>query len=249
MTELQQIQKTLRAKASPARAKICARFFKTGPGEYGAGDIFLGLTVPEQRTIAKKFYSLSLSAIQKLLTSKIHEERFTALIILVYQFTHPNRAYVNTPLQQQKRIYNFYLKNARRINSWDLVDTSAPYIVGEHLITDKSPLAEGWREVLEKLARSTNLWERRIAILSTFPFIRNRQPEPTFTIAQMLLNDTHDLIHKAAGWMLREVGKNCGEEKLEQFLERHAKEMPRTMLRYAVERLPEKDRKKFMQAH
>ena len=260
MPELQKLKKLLRSKASPAKAKIFERFFKTAPGQYGHGDVFLGLTVPTQRQIAKRFYHLSLADIQKLLLSKIHEERFTALVILVHQFTHapvPLSRHSGMPLAAapegdhwgvgatQKQIFNFYLKNSKRINNWDLVDTSAPQIVGEYL-RPLSPLrGEMERGVLVQLAHSKNLWERRIAILATFTFIRHNEFNQTLHLAKLLLNDKHDLIHKAAGWMLREVGKKS-EPTLKKFLGQHAHEMPRTMLRYAIEKLSPNERQKFL---
>ncbi len=231
MTPLRRLQTDLRAKANPTKAKIYSGFFKTAPGEYGHGDIFLGLTVPQQRTLAKNFYHLSLTDIQKLLKSKIHEERFTALVILVRQFQIGNN-------QQKKKVYNFYLKNAKRVNNWDLVDTSAPQIVGAYLINKP-------KNILTKLARSQNFWERRIAILATLAFIRHNQFSDTLRLAKLLLNDGHDLIHKAAGWMLREVGKKS-EVTLKKLLNQYYRSMPRTMLRYAIERLPARQRKAYL---
>ena len=255
MTPLRRLQTDLRAKANPTKAKIYSGFFKTAPGEYGHGDIFLGLTVPQQRTLAKNFYHLSLTDIQKLLKSKIHEERFTALVILVRQFQIGNN---------QKQIYTFYLKKAARVNNWDLVDTSAPQIVGGYLwSTTRPPLNPllkrrgganpplsrgGWggvSPVLTTLAHSPNLWERRIAILATFAFIRHNKFSETLHLAKLLLNDEHDLIHKAVGWMLREVGKKS-EVTLKKFLDQHHRAMPRTMLRYAIEKFSSQERRHYL---
>lgn len=226
------IKKTLHSLASPAKAKNSARFFKTAPGQYGHGDLFIGVTVPEVRSIAKKFFDLPLADIQKLLQSKIHEERLLALILLVKRFKKASE-------KERKVIYEFYLKNTKYINNWDLVDTSAGYIVGGFL--HNKP-----KTILKKLAQSTNLWERRIAIIATFYDIYQGQSEETFKIAAILINDEHDLIHKAVGWMLREVGKRCGEEIEESFLQKHYRSMPRTMLRYAIERFSEKKRKFYL---
>ncbi|MDP2632784.1 MAG: DNA alkylation repair protein [Candidatus Curtissbacteria bacterium] len=216
----------------PQRAKDSEWFFKTGPGQYGEGDIFLGITVPKQREVAKKYSDLSLSDIQKLLLSKIHEHRFVALAILVNKFKKADNF-------QREEIFDFYIKNAKNINNWDLVDSSAPYIVGEYL-------AGRGKAILYKLAGSGNLWERRIAIVSSSGFIKRGEYEDTFAISEILLSDSCDLIHKAVGWMLREVGKrNSGE--LEKFLKKHQKNMPRTMLRYAIERF-DVNKKRFYMA-
>ncbi len=224
------IKKELRQKSEKKRALALQRYFKTGTGEYGEGDIFIGLTVPQSREIAKKFRELRMEDVKELLHSKVHEERLVALFILVDKYGK-NKA-------SRNEIYNFYLANTRGINNWDLVDASASQIAGDFLL-DKD------RKILYKLATSENLWERRIAIISTYAFIREGQTEDTFRIAEILLQDNHDLIHKAVGWMLREAGKrdNIG---LEKFLEKNCKAMPRTMLRYAIERLPEGERKKYL---
>jgi 3-methyladenine DNA glycosylase AlkD len=231
---LESLRKDLRAAANPEKARILQRFFKTGKGQYGEGDVFLGVMVPKQRAVAKRHSGLSLAEAEELLRSGIHEERLTALFILVHQFGKGDAA-------TRGRIYRFYMKNTRRINNWDLVDASAPYIVGPYL--------EGRdKAVLRKLARSPNLWERRIAILSTVHFIRCGDPGEALRVAEMLLGDPHDLIHKAVGWMLREVGKRCGEDVETAFLERHCRTMPRTMLRYAIERLPAERKAWFLNA-
>jgi 3-methyladenine DNA glycosylase AlkD len=225
------LKKDLKTRANPAKAKLLRGFFKTGKGQYGEGDIFWGIMVPIQREIAKKYQDLSLKEIQKLLNSKIHEERLIALLILVLQFKKGS-------VWKQKVIFNFYLKNIRNINNWDLVDLTAPNIVGQFLM-DRD------RKIIYKLARSRNLWEKRIAILATFTFIKNNQAKDTLRIAEILLKDKHDLIHKAVGWMLREIGKRDLNAE-EMFLKKHYKRMPRTMLRYAIEKFPEKKRRWYL---
>lgn len=223
----------LKKLADRDRAKILQRFFKTGKGEYGDGDVFLGITVPQSRAIARKHKDLSFNDISKLLQSKIHEERLVALLILVHNFQIGD----DTKKQQ---VFDFYLKNTKYINNWDLVDSSADKILGEYLL-------ERPRDILVRLAYSNNLWERRIAIIATFQFIKKQKEYKwTFKIAEILLKDQHDLIHKATGWMLREVGKNISQEAEEEFLKKHYKQMPRTMLRYAIERFPEKIRKTYL---
>jgi 3-methyladenine DNA glycosylase AlkD len=229
---LQDIQKEIRSLADPKRAKNFAWFFKTGKGEYGEGDKFLGLNTPQTRSISKKYKDLSLPDIQELIKSQYHEERSIAIQILVLKFSRSNDRYA-------KRIFKFYLAHTKWINNWDLVDISAGYIVGGYLM-DKP------RKILDKLARSKLLWERRIAVISTLAFIVKGQSEDTLRIAKILLSDKHDLIHKAVGWMLREVGKRCGEKYLTDFLDENIKAMPRTTLRYAIERFPEEKRKKYL---
>ncbi|MDD2889699.1 MAG: DNA alkylation repair protein [bacterium] len=229
---LKDFKRELARNASKEKALIYQRFFKTGKGEYGEGDIFLGLTVPEQKKIAKKYADLSMQDLQDLIKSKIHEERQICLQILILK-------YKKTDSKQQKEIYNFYIKNTKQINNWDLVDLSAYKIVGPYL-EDKD------KSILYKLAKSSNLWERRISILSTFYYIMQNKPEDTLKIAFILKDDKHDLMHKAVGWMLREVGKRCSEELEEQFLKKHYTTMPRTMLRYAIERFPEKKRQFYL---
>lgn len=210
---------------------MLASFFKTGKGEYGEGDVFLGITVPDQRRIARDARSLSLAGIRALLMSKVHEHRLTALLILVEQFRVAAAA-------GQGKIADFYLSHTDRINNWDLVDVTAPHILGVYLLDRK-------RTLLYRLARSPMLWERRIAILATFAFIRENDFSDTLRIAKNLLSDNHDLIHKAVGWMLREVGKR-EPETAETFLEAHAARMPRTMLRYAIERFPQRRRAYYL---
>lgn len=219
---------------NPTKAKILARFFKTGLGQYGEGDQFWGIVVPLQRTVAKNYTELSLSEIQKLLNSKIHEFRLTALFVLIDKY---NKA---VKMAERAKIVDFYLKNTKNINNWDLVDLSAPKILGVHLAN-----GEGDVKILYQLAISDNLWEKRIAILSTFSFIRQNNFKHTLKISKMLLDDPHDLMHKAVGWMLREVGKR--DQKIEKdFLEKYYKKMPRTMLRYAIEKFAPAEREYFM---
>jgi 3-methyladenine DNA glycosylase AlkD len=207
--------------------------FQDLPGAVRRRRYFLGIVVPEQRKIAKKYKDLSLPEIQKLLSSKIHEHRMTGLFILVDK-------YKRADLNGKQEIFDFYLANARlrNINNWDLVDLSAPNILGDYLL-DKD------RKILYKLSVSKSLWERRIAILSTFAFIRTGEFGDTIKISEILLKDKHDLIHKAVGWMLREVGKR-DQKVLERFLENNCQKMPRTMLRYAIEKLEDRKRKKYM---
>jgi len=228
---LKSVEEELQKLANPDKANILAGFFKTGKGEYGEGDIFLGIPVPEQRKIAKKYSALPLKDIQKLLSSKIHEYRLVALLILIRQYGKVDKS-------GEKELFDFYLANTRHVNNWDLVDLSAPNIMGGYLL-DKD------RAILYKLVKSFDLWEKRLAIMATFTFIRNNQFEDTFRIAEILLHDQHDLIQKAVGWMLREIGKR-NQVKEEEFLEKYCSEMPRTMLRYAVERFDEQKRRLYL---
>jgi 3-methyladenine DNA glycosylase AlkD len=227
----QEIRNRLRKLADKNKAKVLQGFFKTGPGHYGEGDVFLGITVPALRKVSKECRGTSVPEAIQLLKSVIHEERLLALLLLIHAYTSAHDTL-------KKKIYNLYLKNTRYINNWDLVDLSAPNIVGNYL-RDKS------RKPLYTLAKSRDLWKKRIAILATFHFIRQNDFTDTLQISGILLNDDHDLIHKAAGWMLREVGKRSPATE-EQFLKRYYKKMPRTMLRYAIERLPEAKRKKYL---
>jgi len=228
---LNQIKKDLQKLKNPKKAGSDSRFFKTGKGEYGEGDVFLGIGVPSQRKIAKKYIHLSLNDLKTLLKSKIHEYLFTALVILVSKYKKADQ-------NQKEKIADFYLKNIKWINNWDLVDMSAPQILGQYLL-DKDRL------ILYKLAGSSNLWKKRIAILSTFSFIKNNQFKETLKISEILLNDNHDLIHKAVGWMLREIGKK-DQPVEEKFLKKHSKNMPRTALRYAIERFDKKKKKYYL---
>jgi 3-methyladenine DNA glycosylase AlkD len=228
---LDQIKKDLFLLRNSEKEKILSSFFKTGKGQYGEGDIFLGIPVPEQRRVAKRYVNLSLNDLQKLLADKIHEYRLTALIILVSKYNKSDQ-------NGKSEIFNFYLNNTKTIDNWDLVDLSAPKIVGDYLF-DRD------KDVLYKLVKSVNLWERRIAILSTFTFIRRNEFEDALSISKLLLRDKHDLIHKAVGWMLREIGKR--DQKIEeQFLKKYCYEMPRTMLRYAIEKFEENKRKFYL---
>jgi 3-methyladenine DNA glycosylase AlkD len=226
------VQRALRRLASPKRAAGSAWFFKCGKGDYGEGDQFIGVTVPQQRAVARKSSSLPLSQIDRLLRSKIHEDRLTALFILVHQFTRARDEAV------RKKIHAFYLERLRYVNNWDLVDASAPYIV--------AAVPAGNLALLTKLSSSKNLWERRVAMLATWHCIRQGSSREALRIAERLVDDGHDLIHKASGWMLREVGARVGRAHLRGFLKRHAATMPRTMLRYAIEHLPKPERTKWM---
>jgi 3-methyladenine DNA glycosylase AlkD len=229
------VTKAIQSLASPTQARHLQRFFKTSKGEYGYGDVFLGLTVPQIRKIANEYKDLTLPQIDKLMASKFHEVRFSGLVILTLQFKSSSESIVH------KKIFDFYLKQvkAERVNNWDLVDVSAP-IIGQYLIGLGSS-----NQLLLKLARSKSLWQRRVAIVFTFAFIREGIPQPTVVVAQELLYDDQDLIHKATGWMLREMGKRNPIE-LRKFLERHVSVMPRTMLRYAIEKFSETERKKWL---
>ena len=225
----------LRALGKPARVQALQSFYKTAPGEYGEGDVFLGLSVPQSRSIAKAFRAMELSEIEKLLASKFHEVRLCGLIILTNQFKASNE------VKNKREFFNFYVKQLKlgRVNSWDLVDVSAPTI-GEYLLEIENPLP-----TLIKLAKSRSLWERRSAILFTFPFVRAGYFAPTVEISELLLKDDHDLLHKATGWMMREVGKR-DPSLLRKFLNEHVLDMPRTMLRYSIEKLPEIERQRWL---
>ncbi len=229
---LSELNAELDRLANPEKARFLQKFFKTGKGEYAEGDVFLGITVPELRRLARRFRGLSLDDARELFGSPYHEARLTALIILVEQFRKAD-------MSGREHIFRLYMSRRRRINNWDLVDLSAPYIVGPHL--EDRP-----RVMLDRLAISHYLWDRRIAMLATFHFIRKGDAEDALRIAEILAGDQHDLIHKAVGWMLREVGKRCGEEIECEFLERHCRTMPRTMLRYAIERFPAARRAWFL---
>jgi 3-methyladenine DNA glycosylase AlkD len=225
------LRKELRVLADPDAAIHALRFFKTAPGEYGAGDKFLGLSVPVLRKVVRENRHIDDSQALEMLTSSWHEERLLALMFLVEQYRRGDDS-------QRKTIHRAYLANTRYINNWDLVDCSAHYIVGPHLDAREIKL-------LEQLAQSDDMWERRIAMVATLHFIRQNEFGPTLRIARLLLNDSHDLIHKAVGWMLREVGKR-DRKALDAFLIRHYAVMPRTMLRYAIERHPERLRKQYL---
>jgi 3-methyladenine DNA glycosylase AlkD len=246
MVFLEELEKRLEEKTNPSKAKILQRFFKTGKGEYGEGDVFLGISVPEQRKIAKEFKDILLSDVENLLNSEIHEKRLIGLLILIEQYKktikdEDERALLEKEFGEKKKeeIFKFYLKKAKenRINNWDLVDLSAHQIVGDYLL-DKE------KDILYELTKG-NLWEKRISIISTFAFIRNKEFDDSLRISEILLKDEHDLIHKAVGWMLREIGKK-DVSILEDFLKKHYKNMPRTMLRYAIEKFDEEKRKRWL---
>lgn len=226
-----EISKLLRKLADPERAVHSARYFKTGQGEYGEGDLFLGIRVPEIRAQVKQCIDISLEEIQTLLLSCFHEERLFGLLLLVRIFSRGDD-------QKKTAIYSMYLSNTLHINNWDLVDSSASQIVGRYLESRD-------KKILYKLAKSSNLWERRIAMISTFHFIGNKQYEEALKLAAELLYDKADIIHKAVGWMLREIGnRDVAVEKA--FLQLHYQIMPRTMLRYAIEKFPEKERSRYL---
>jgi 3-methyladenine DNA glycosylase AlkD len=225
------IKKRLRLLADKEKAKVLQGFFKTGPGQYGEGDVFLGITVPALRRLARECRDTSVAEAALLLQSAIHEERLLALLLFV-------RMYGEGDDRVKGQIYKLYLKSMRYVNNWDLVDLSAPNIVGNYLLARN-------RRTLYALAKSRDLWKRRIAILATFAFIRQGDYADTLKISALLLTDDHDLIHKAVGWMLREVGKRSLSAE-ERFLKRHYKNMPRTMLRYAIERFPEGKRRQYL---
>jgi 3-methyladenine DNA glycosylase AlkD len=226
------LKRALRAYADPKKAIIAKRFFKTGPGQYGEGDIFLGLTVPETRSVAKEFRTASLDDLATFIESPIHEERLLALLILVDQYTKADDT-------QKKKIVNFYKKHLKGVNNWDLVDSSADKILGAYCYET------GDTAILDTYAASKDLWKQRIAMVATFYFIRKHQFEPTLRIAETLLYHQHDLIHKAVGWMLREMGKKDAHV-LHAFLKKHHRTMPRTMLRYAIEKFDAETRAKYM---
>jgi 3-methyladenine DNA glycosylase AlkD len=225
------VQKRLKSLGNPEHAAVSQRFFKTGPGQYGEGDIFIGIRVPVLRKLAGECRDLPVSEIEILLRSPIHEERLLAILLFV-------RIFKTGPDDVKKDIYDRYLKSTEFINNWDLVDVSAEHIVGAYLM-DKS------RRPLYRLAKSKKLWERRIAIMATFHFVKRREFAETLKISSMLLADRHDLIHKATGWMLREIGKRDLRTE-ETFLKKHYKNMPRTMLRYAIEKFPEDKRQRYL---
>ena len=225
------VRNQLRLLGNAARAEHATRFFKTGPGDYGEGDRLLGLKVPDVRRLSRRCGDLTFVDLRQLLASPIHEQRQLALFVLVLRFGKADKS-------QQKKIYDFYMRNRRGVNNWDLVDGSPPHIVGAYL-ADKD------RSILHEFARSKDLWERRIAIVATYHFIRHDDFDDTLQVAEQLLEDHEDLIHKAVGWMLREVGNR--DVKVEKaFLDNHYRRMPRTMLRYAIERFPERQRQRYL---
>ncbi len=226
----------LKKYSSESRKQTNLRFFKTGKGEYGEGDTFIGVTVPDCRKVAGTFLDSPLFTIEKSLQSPMHEERLTALLILVEKYQKTNNE------NEKNDLAAFYLQNKKFVNNWDLVDLSADKILGNYLLNEKMN-----RKIIYELIQSPNMWDRRIGIIATFAFIRKMQFRDTFSMCERLLSDEHDLMHKACGWMLREIGKR-DEKALEEFLKKHVHMMPRTMLRYAIERLPEKKRKKYLNA-
>jgi 3-methyladenine DNA glycosylase AlkD len=230
-------QKELRRFANSENKKINEWFFKTGPGEYGFGDRFIGVKIPENREVARKFHNLSFTDLKKLLQSPVHEDRILALLILRPRFEMERK---KGNRKEQERIFEFYLNLKDRVNNWDLVDVSAPYIPGPYVFDHP-----GRRKEVVALANSPSMWDRRIAILSTFYFIRQNRFSETLALARKYLNDPEDLMHKATGWMLREVGKR-DIATLRRFLDQHAQRMPRTMLRYSIERMGVRERLKYM---
>lgn len=225
----------IRKYGDKEKAKNLAWFFKTGKGEYGEGDKFLGLTVPTCRILVKELIDISDKDLEYILTSSYHEERLIALLILVKRFEKAKDEKI------RKEIYSYYLSHSKYINNWDLVDLSAPRIVGRYLIDKKDR-----EKILLKLAKSKLLWERRIAVLATSIFIYDKDPEITFKLVDLLMNDKEDLMHKACGWMLREVGKKSGEDILKKYLKDRYMTMPRTMLRYSIEKMDEETRQKYL---
>ena len=224
---INKLQKEIQSLTNSNRGKSESRFSKTGPGDYAEGQIFLGIKTSIKRNLAKKYAELNLNDIKKFIEENIHDHRFIALIILIKKYK-----------RDKQKIVDFYLENSKKWNNWSLVDISADKILGNFLL-DKD------RKVLYELARSENLWEKRIAIVATYAFIRQNQFEETLKISEILLSDKHDLIHKAVGWMLREVSKK-NEKILEEFLEKHYSKIPRTTLRYAIEKFPEEKRKRYL---
>lgn len=225
-TTVQNWKEELAKVARPEKVKILSSFFKTGPGEYGEGDKFIGVTVPDNRSVARRYATAPTEIILEMIKSPIHEHRLSGLLALVARYKKTKQ------IIDKKEIVDFYLAEcARRANNWDLVDLSAPYILGHWLTINPSPT------LLDMLSRSDNLWEQRVAIVATYPIIRSGNPVETFRIAERYIAHSHQLIHKATGWMLREVGKHCGEPVLLDFLDDHAPAMPRVMLSYAIERL------------
>jgi 3-methyladenine DNA glycosylase AlkD len=231
-----QVVKEIQALSNRGRAHDLQKFFQTAPGQYGEGDVFLGLKVPQVRTVAKEYKAISLDEIDVLVRSKFHEVRLCGLVILTLQYKAAKER------KTKKKLFDLYMKAMTDgyINNWDLVDVTAP-IIGEYLIDSDDPYV-----LLYKLAKSKSLWQRRVSMVFTFAFIRSGDIEPTFEIAEKLLHDKHDLIHKAVGWALREAGKLNGIA-LRKFLTSHSHEMPRTMLRYSIEKFPERERKKWLQ--
>lgn len=226
--------KELNAHENPIRSEHSQRFFKTGKGEYGEGDVFIGITMPELRKICKNYHDLSIEDLQELLRSPIHEHRMSAVVIMA-------DIYKKSDSDKQKHLYELYIKAVKdnQINNWDLIDVSAPHVVGEYFVrTSPDPMY--------KLAKSNHLWSKRTAVLSTGAYLKRGNSTHTYAVADILLHDPHDLIQKAVGWFLREAGKRVSEDELLNFLNRHAHEMPRTMLRYSIEKLSPEQRKYYL---
>ena len=239
MTTSQEIIEAISKLANPEKTKVFLRFFKTGKGQYGEGDKFLGLTVPEQRGIVKEFKNeIVLSDLEVLINSQYHEHRLVALLLLIELFKQSKKQ------ADKKKFLDFYLSHTNQINNWDLVDLSAPKIIGQYYFENEKNKNKTPKKLIA-LAKSKNLWEKRIAIVATYAFIRNNIFEPTLELAEILVNDSHDLIHKAVGWMLREIGKR-DQNIEEKFLDKHYKTMPRTMLRYSIERFSPRKRSHYM---
>lgn len=229
------VQRDLRGAAVPEKAAFLPRFFKTGKGEYGEGDIFIGVTVPGIRKIAFRYVNnVSFADIQRLVRSAIHEERYVAFEMLVYLYEQGDK-------KTKQRVFDFYMRHKARANNWDLVDTSAPYIVGEYVVEHKKSFS-----ILKKMARSSSLWDRRIAMVATFASIKRGSDDECHYLADILLFDKEDLIQKAVGWMLREAGKRVSKSSLETFLQHRFTKMPRTMLRYAIEHFSKKERQYYL---
>lgn len=258
-TRISNFRNELKTHANPQKKAILQRFFKTGKGQYGEGDVFLGITVPLQRQLIKSYLDLTFDDLEILLNSAIHEERLSALLILVEQYKINStcrgtacRAINKQISQNKKTIYEFYLQNAAKnnINNWDLVDLSAPQIVGHYLFSTscKGAACCAHNKILHQLVCDKNLWQRRIAILATFYFIKQNEFNETLALAKKLLTDKEDLMHKATGWMLREISKR-DFVVAEKFLLQRYQQMPRTMLRYAIEKFPEKRRLEFLKGN
>jgi len=232
-SDIKKLHEEVIALGSPQKAKVSEWFFKTGKGEYAEGDKFIGLTTPESKMIAKKYSDLlNLEDLTKLLKSEIHEERIISIILLKEKYKKGDE-------KVKEEIFNIYIGNTKHINNWDIVDISAEYIVGDYLENKE-------KNLLYDFSKSEILWERRISIMSTFGYIKKGKPELTLKLAEILLEDRQDLINKAVGWMLREIGKRCSQELLEEFLKKHYKKIPRTALRYAIEKFPEPLRQKYL---
>jgi len=232
---LNTLTKELKSLGNKGDVEILQRFFKTAPGEYGEGDVFIGIRVPVQRKVAQKHVNLAFNDIQKLLNNKIHEFRLVGLLILINKYEDADND------REKERIFNFYLKNTKAINNWDLVDLSADKIVGDFLFHNPKK-----KNILDELVGSNNLWERRIAMISTYAFIKKGKHKEAVSLAKRLLGDEHDLMHKAVGWMLREMGKRIDEKLLINFLDNYSHKMARTTLRYSIEKLPEAKRQYYL---